>query len=111
MPLFIEHWKPILGFEGFYSVSNVGHVRRDCGGTRTHARKISKPLPNSNGYIVLTLCVLGVRHKRAVHQLVAEHFLGICPDGLQVNHENGWKAKNWASNLVYVTGQENIQHA
>jgi HNH endonuclease len=53
----------------------------------------------------------GVTHKRAVHQLVAEHFNGPCPDGLEVNHLNGWKSKNWASNLEYATPKQNIDHA
>jgi hypothetical protein len=111
MPLLLEHWKPIVGFESLYAISNVGNVRRIRCGSRTQANKILRNLPNSKGYIVLTLCVDGVRYKRAVHRLVAEHFNGVCPDGLQVNHENGWKAKNWASNLEYATPKANIQHA
>ncbi len=111
MPLLLEHWKPIFGFESHYAISNVGNVRRTCEGSRTQTNKILRNPPNSNGYIVLTLCVDGVRYKRTVHQLVAEHFHGRCPDGLQVNHLNGWKAKNWVSNLEYATPKEDIHHA
>jgi hypothetical protein len=54
MPLLIEYWKAISGFESGYKISNGGIVRRTCEGSRTQANKILHPLPNDKGHIVLT---------------------------------------------------------
>lgn len=46
-----------------------------------------------------------------VHRLVADAFLGPCPVGHEVNHQNLDKADNRAANLEYVTRSENMLHA
>ncbi|OUM00557.1 hypothetical protein A8M77_21050 [Variovorax sp. JS1663] len=53
----------------------------------------------------------GTKKMMAVHRLVAEVHCGN-PHGLpEVNHRDGVKAHNAASNLEWVTRAENIQHA
>jgi hypothetical protein len=46
-----------------------------------------------------------------VHRLVAAAFLGPCPEALEVNHRDGNKLNDRASNLEYVTHLYNVQHA
>ena len=44
-----------------------------------------------------------------VHRLVAECYIGICPEGYEVDHINGDKVNNNISNLQYLTKEENIR--
>ena len=47
----------------------------------------------------------------SVASLVAQNFIGERPKGLQINHNDGNKLNNYASNLEYVTAKENVLHA
>ena len=46
-----------------------------------------------------------------MHRIVMAAFVGICPEGYQVNHIDGNKGNNHISNLEYVTSKENVLHA
>lgn len=105
-----EIWKPVVGFEDIYSVSNLGRVRRDRPENNTFAGRILRP-DFPAGYAQYTLYKEGVRFRFKAHQLVASAFIGPCPEGKQINHKDGNKQHNWPSNLEYVTGLENHQHA
>jgi hypothetical protein len=100
-----EIWLPVVGWEGFYEVSDLGRVRRIF-------------LPPFEGYRVLrpSLCTyhpsvsLSRRSRvvrRTVHVLVAAAFLGPRPPGLEVCHNDGNKMNAAASNLRYDTHQAN----
>lgn len=101
-----ERWASVRGFDGIYSVSSHGRVRRDATGL------ILKTPPSSTGYAQVTL-TNGASNtsKHHVHGLVAEAFLGQRPLGLQVNHKDGNRLNNRIENLEYVTASENQIHA
>ena len=103
-----EVWKPVLGFEGVYEVSNKGLVRslRKRGGMVSIRR-----LPA--GYLVVTLSHPGVRkgYTRLIHRLVAEAFCARSDPTLSVNHIDGDKANNTPDNLEWVSMRANIHHA
>lgn len=104
-----EKWKPIIGFE--YEVSNRGRVRNLSYGHRRFWGHILSPGDNGKGYMFVYLSKGKKPHRFYVHHLVAAAFIGPCPRGLEVNHENGDKADNKPRNLQYVTRGENNLHA
>lgn len=106
-----EEWRDVVGYEGIYSVSNLGRLRRDAGGVGAKAGRILRTSPDSRGYLSTMLYLKGKGKSRAVHKLVAMAFLGECPEGFQVNHKEQPKTNNRVSNLEYLTQMENMQHA
>ena len=111
-----ELWKPVVGFEGSYEVSNMGRVRsldrewvqEARGGTfYLYKRKgqMLKPGP-SGGYPSV---VLGRNNTRLVHRLVAEAFIGPYPEGQEVRHKDGTRANPCLYNLEYGTRSQNIE--
>jgi hypothetical protein len=59
------------------------------------------------GYKVAGVCVNGKQYVRRVHQLVMLAFVGECPDGQQVCHDDGNPANNALGNLRYGTPAAN----
>lgn len=102
---------PIQEVEG-YMINSDGKIfslKRDPRG-----REIKQHAGNS-GYLKVSFSIKtnsGCRTKNYMtHRLVAKYFLGECPEGYQVNHKDGDKLNNKASNLEYVTQYENMTHA
>jgi hypothetical protein len=107
----IEVWKPIAGYEELYSVSNLGHIRRDARGPHTHIGKILKLRSSHNGYLRVGLLKNYVKGWYFVHRLVMQAFLERCPADMQVNHKDADKTNNTFENLEYVTPKQNGAHA
>lgn len=108
-----EEWRPVVGFEGWYEVSNQGRVKRVAAGTRGCG--LLNPARDNYGYFNTHLSSgngarVTRRHHR-VHKLVAAAFLGPCPPGYTVNHIDGDKLNNTVGNLEYVSRSDNLRHA
>lgn len=108
-----EHWRPVVGYEGFFEVSSNGRVRSlprmvPAGGGRQR-RSSGRVLSQSaaSNYPKVGLRVDGVRRTYNVHRIVAEAFLGPCPPGLEVLHQDGDRLDNRAANLRYGTRSQN----
>ena len=106
-----EVWKPVVGYEMWYEVSNQGRVRRSVTITNTWAGRILHPRIHPVGYVAVFLCVANMTRTMTVHKLVVEAFIGPILEGMQVNHKNGKKGDNRLENLEIVTPAENIHHA
>ena len=113
--IYMTTWLPIAGYEGFYEVSDDGQIRSldrqilgPRGTFRIRRSQILSPALSTNGYLTIRLCRESVRSTKCVHRLVAEAFLGPCPEGLQVRHGPGGRTDNSVENLSYGTAVENI---
>ncbi|CCQ82075.1 MULTISPECIES: NUMOD4 motif-containing HNH endonuclease [Bacillota] len=114
-----EIWKDIPGYEGKYQASSEGRIRsltRKVRGIchftgrefqRTVQGRILKPgkyCKAGHVSVVLGHGTNGI----PVHQLIARTFLGECPLGNEVLHNNGHSKDNRVENLRYGTRSENI---
>lgn len=104
-----EIFKPIVGYEGLYEVSNYGRVRslpRRC-----TKGKVLKPGLVSGGYCGVVLSKDGKCSSLLVHRLVADAFIPN-PEGLiQINHKDENKANNCIDNLEWCTAQYNSEYS
>jgi len=112
-----EIWKDIAGYEGCYQVSNKGRmksllrvVKHLTGGKLTVSEKILT-LKDRNGYDHISLWKENIEKRFKVHRLVAQAFIPNPENKPQVNHIDGDRKNNHVSNLEWVTGKENAQHA
>jgi hypothetical protein len=109
-----EIWRPVVGYEGFYEVSNLGNVRSidrvDSQGQMRHGR-VRKLLLNKVGYLYVGISVNNKKANLNVHRLVAKAFIPNPDNKPQVNHIDGNKTNNVVSNLEWATISENTLHA
>jgi hypothetical protein len=73
--------------------------------------KILKPFATDNGYMQIQAWDGGKCKPLLVHRIVAEAFLENPNNLPQVNHKDGCKSNNRASNLEFCTSSENLHHA
>lgn len=106
-----EQWRAVVGWEGWYEVSNLGRIRRARKTNNTYVGRIRWPTLYRGGYAKVNLSRDGKREARRIHRLVAEAFLGPCPAGHEVNHKNGDKDDNRAVNLQWASHSDNQRHA
>ena len=113
----MAQWKPVIGYETLYEVSDVGEVRRVAGYASSKNGSL-RLVPahvmrqaRSRGYSVVNLCKNGLPRYVKVHRLVAAAFLPADETRQFVNHKDGNKQNNHVSNLEYVTTAENNRHA
>lgn len=109
-----ESWAPVVGYEGFYEVSNLGRVRsvekrvRTARGTRLRPSVVRKLSANPRGYLTVNLSrgEAGSRTQH-VHTLVLSAFVGPRPEGMEARHLDGNPANNSIANLAWGTHSEN----
>ena len=102
-----EIWKDIPGYENSLQASTHGRIRCKERGRR---RKITgdniiKPrVRDKTGHLSFTI---SHEHELFVHRMVAAAFLGPCPEGMLVLHNNGDPTDNRPENLRFGTAADN----
>lgn len=105
-----EEWTSVLGWDGFYKVSNKGRVRsldrqvRD----RRYTGKLLALNANCDGYVCVNLSANGVNKTKAVHRLVMEGWTGLHP-GMVIRHKDNDRKNNALDNLEWGTTADNNQ--
>jgi hypothetical protein len=98
--------KPIAHFENRYLVTFEGEI------INLASNLPLQPIQNSNGYLKVGLADgKGGHIQKLIHRIVAKHYVPNPYDYTQVNHIDGDKSNNNATNLEWVTAEENVNHA
>lgn len=107
----VEGWRDVVGYEGYYEVSDMGRVRSLSRLTVQNSNLIGRVLKNSlngtGGYAAVSLAKDGCTKRRKVHLLVLEAFVGPRPVGMQGCHRNDDPSDAALSNLRWGTPESN----
>ena len=112
-----ENWKAVPGFPG-YDVSDHGRVRsyfaQGGNGIEWHISKTPQRIlqpsnKNSKGYSGVNFN--STSNHKTIHRIVMLAFIGPCPEGLEVCHNDDDPTNNHLGNLRYDTHQANLRDA
>jgi hypothetical protein len=106
-----EEWRDVVGYEGWYEVSNLGRIRNIKRRNGSRVGLILRQNPNGDGYASLGLRKDGLSTTWRVHILVLAAFAGPTPDGYEANHCDGNKMNPRLDNFEYLTHTDNVRHA
>ena len=114
----MEIWKPVVGFEGYYEVSNYGNVRsvdrmvkHSKGGFRLYKGKVLSTNLSVDGYRLVHLSKLNVSKMKRVNRLVAEAFIPNPMNLETVNHKDENKLNDNVENLEWMSVSDNIKYS
>ena len=102
-----EYWKPVVGYEGLYMVSNWGRVKSIKFGKE---KILKQSKDKKTGYLHVGLCKENILKHFLVHRLVAEAFIDNSDNLPQVNHKDENKTNNNVDNLEWCTNEYNINY-
>lgn len=99
-------YRKIEGVDGEYFIQPNGNVWKQ---TRSGKKIVKQTL--SKGYYRINVKVGETHTSKAVHRLVAQAYIPNPENKPCVNHKDGVKTNNAASNLEWCTHAENTRHA
>ena len=100
-----EYWKPVVGYEGLYEVSNWGRVKSLKFGKERILKQSIR-----HGYYIVCLSKNGIVKSYYVHRLVAEVFLPNPNNYKEVNHKDENKTNNVVTNLEWCDRLYNVRY-
>lgn len=113
-----EEWVDIIGYEGFYKISNLARIKSVCrtviqkrGTSVIKPEQLLKLGKNSDGYFLVRLTKDRIARTYSFHILVAKTFVPNPNNLTEVNHIDGNKLNCLPNNLEWVTHKENMGHA
>lgn len=113
-----EIWKPVVDWENYYHVSNLGRVKclkrsRDRSGCCPHDYPaiIKKQCIRRYGYLQVSLTINNKPKWYWAHRLVAFAFIPNPQNKPFINHINCKPNDNRVENLEWCTQSENLKHS
>ena len=107
-----EIWKPIIGYENLYHVSNYGRVKSLLGGNLKQSTvRILKNRVMKSGYHEVVLYKNKVGKPFKVHRLVATAFIPNAENKPCIDHIDTNRINNNVKNLRWVTIKENCNNS
>lgn len=107
-----EEWRPVVGHEGRYEVSNYGRVksikRFNPTVKRHYGGKMLRMLTDKKGYYYVNLS-RGVK-SQSVHRIVAKAFLPNPNNLSDVNHKDETHTNNCVDNLEWCSHSYNMNY-
>jgi hypothetical protein len=97
-----EIWKPVVGYEGLYEVSNLGRIKAIRFG-----EKIMKLRYDKHNYLLVGLTKNNKYSVFLVHRIVLKSFIGLPKNGEECDHINRQRDDNRLENLRWVTRSKN----
>lgn len=115
-----EQWRPVVGFEHLYEVSDLGRVRsipryarnvskKGKEGVRWRPGKVLKAALEKGYERVALTDKNGGAKMHMVHHLVYEAYNGPRTEGLVIAHDDGVKTNNTPGNLVEKSQKANVE--
>lgn len=112
-----EEWRPCVGYEGFYEVSNLGRVRSIAVYIDKYKKVFQRKSPvlkiaetTREGYKRVLLSLYGKHHHCAVHRLVAMAFIPNDENLPEINHKDENPANNKVDNIEWCTRKYNANY-
>jgi hypothetical protein len=114
----LEIWKDVVGYEGFYQVSNYGNIKsidrlikhKNINRTSKTKGKIRTIRFCTRGYPMVMLCKNGIKKMKIIHRIVAQAFIPNPNNFPEVNHKDEDKSNNNVTNLEWCTRIYNINY-
>lgn len=97
-----EEWRPVVGYEGLYEVSNTGRVRNNKG-------HVLNPV-DRHGYLCVNLSDGHTARDNKIHRLVAFAFIPNPGQLGQINHKDENKHNNTVGNLEWCDARYNANY-
>lgn len=102
-------FRKIKSLNFLYEINENGTIFRNVKSKKQNKIKLDMH-HSKKGYYVTFCRIKGIVKRVMIHRVVAECWLGDCPDGYEVDHKDRNTHNNHYSNLRYVTKSEQMKN-